>query len=249
MVPSEAIAVTLDIDWAPDFVIDEVAEALAQAGVPATWFVTHASPAVDRLRGRPELFELGIHPNFLARSSHGSTVEAVMGHLLEIVPGATSMRTHGLVQSSVLLDEIATMSPISTDVSLLLPFASHLAPVRYRTRRADFVRLPYFWEDDLAMCQRNPCWTSASLLAAGSGLKIFDFHPIHIALNSPDMTAYEQLKRAAPDLVNARPTDVARNVHPGPGAGTFFAELLTAVAGLDNVACVRDIASRSKVAW
>ncbi len=69
-------AITLDVDWAPDFMIDAAAQALVDREVKATWFVTHASPAVERLREHPDLFELGIHPNFLAGSSHGATPAA-----------------------------------------------------------------------------------------------------------------------------------------------------------------------------
>ncbi|HEY8645027.1 MAG TPA: hypothetical protein VIL77_04030 [Gaiellaceae bacterium] len=62
---------TLDVDWCPDSAIDDVAELLIERDVPATWLVTHTSPAIDRLRLRADLFELGIHPNFLPGSTHG----------------------------------------------------------------------------------------------------------------------------------------------------------------------------------
>lgn len=45
---------TLDIDWAPDFIIDEVVSILVKNNVKATWFITHNSPAIDRLRLFPE---------------------------------------------------------------------------------------------------------------------------------------------------------------------------------------------------
>jgi peptidoglycan/xylan/chitin deacetylase (PgdA/CDA1 family) len=65
------VCVTLDVDWASDAMIDQTARILLEHEVPATWFITHASAAVDRLRDHPELFELGIHPNFLPGSTHG----------------------------------------------------------------------------------------------------------------------------------------------------------------------------------
>ena len=85
------LAITLDIDWAPDFMIERVAGALLSKGVKATWFVTHRSLAIDRLRHHPELFELGIHPNFAAGSSHGDTPEAVLGHVIDLVPDAVDI--------------------------------------------------------------------------------------------------------------------------------------------------------------
>lgn len=245
MGPTEAIAVTLDVDWAPDFAIDAAADALIRAGVPATWFVTHESPAVERLRSRSDIFELGIHPNFLPGSSHGASVAAIIEHLLEIVPDATSMRTHNLFQSSPLFDQIAAICDIVVDVSLFLPSASNLAPVRYRTRHAELVRLPYFWEDDVAMYQQEACWSPGPLLARPPSLKIFDFHPIHIALNSADMEPYERLKQESPDIAAADRDVVASHAHEGAGTATFFAELLERVAGHPHVGCVSDIAARA----
>jgi len=93
--------ITFDIDWAPDFVIEEVASLLQQKGVRATWFVTHACAAVELLRERSDLFELGIHPNFLEGSSHGKTPMEVLSHLLTVVPEAIGIRSHAVVQSAL----------------------------------------------------------------------------------------------------------------------------------------------------
>src|SRR5215467_8520985 len=99
----DAPILTFDIDWAPDFMIDHVAGILVEARVRATWFVTHSSDAIDRLREHPDLFELGIHPNFLPGSSHGSSPQEVLQTCMTIVPEAQSFRTHSLVQSTPLL--------------------------------------------------------------------------------------------------------------------------------------------------
>ena len=56
-------AITLDVEWAPDFVIDAVANTLVSNGVKATWMVTRDSPAIRRLTRHDELFKRGIHPN------------------------------------------------------------------------------------------------------------------------------------------------------------------------------------------
>ena len=80
MTDAAEIALTFDIDWAPDWAIDLTAGILREREVRATWFVTHESPAVDRLREDSELFELGIHPNFLP----GSTQARVTGKPVNI---------------------------------------------------------------------------------------------------------------------------------------------------------------------
>ena len=91
---------TIDVDWSPDCVIDYVANILIEREVKATWFVTHQSEAIERSHKHSTLFELGIHPNMLAGSTHGQNEDEVLAHLCEIVPNAVSMRTHGLYQSS-----------------------------------------------------------------------------------------------------------------------------------------------------
>lgn len=44
---------TLDLDWAPDFMIEAAIEPLRRLGLPATLFVTHESPLVAELRRSP----------------------------------------------------------------------------------------------------------------------------------------------------------------------------------------------------
>ncbi|HYO92547.1 MAG TPA: hypothetical protein VEQ40_12960, partial [Pyrinomonadaceae bacterium] len=164
---------TFDVDWAPDFAIDFVIDRLLEARVRATWFITHQSPALERLREHQELFELGIHPNFLTGSTHGETYADVLQHCMTMVPEAVSMRSHSLVQSSVLLNQVLAETPIKTDVSLFLQHARSLHAVEHRWGGRSLWRLPYFWEDDFEMEREQPCWRLQEMLAVGEGLKIF----------------------------------------------------------------------------
>ena len=51
------IFLTFDIDWADDDVIGDTIDLVEKAEVKATWFVTHQTPLLDRLRDNPK-FEL-----------------------------------------------------------------------------------------------------------------------------------------------------------------------------------------------
>ncbi len=187
------IAITLDIDWAPDWIIDCVAERLIKHKVKVTWFVTHDSDAIKRLKKHPELFELGIHPNFHPKNTQGGAPEQVLKNLLEIVPEAKSMRTHGLYQSTNLL-EMASQKGISYDVSLFLPQSEPINPHRlFFESGSSLIRLPYVWEDDLEMAKPQPC-LCLDQFAHFQKEAILDFHPIHIVLNSCDMETYTQYK-------------------------------------------------------
>ena len=221
--------ITLDTDWAPDAAIDFTAQLLLAQRVRATWFITHNSPAIERLKDYPDCFELGIHPNFMAGSTHGATPAAVLRHCLDLVPAPRCVRTHGLVQSTALLDLMFTTTPVVCDVSVLLPRAPHLQPVKWEWHGQPYWRVPYFWEDDVEMERAEPDWNLAPLLAI-PGMKVFDFHPIHVMLNSADMAPYEDLKRAVPRLTEATAADVAARAHAGPGSRTVFAALVAHLA-------------------
>jgi hypothetical protein len=237
------LCVTLDLDWAPDFAIDDAAAWLEQHGVRATWFVTHASPAVDRLRARPERFELGIHPNFLPGSTHGATPEAVLVHCLELVPGARAMRTHGLVQSTALLDTVLRCTDVRIDVSLFLPRLSHLRPFVYPWAGRELVRVPYGFEDDLEMARAAPDFGLGSLLALGPGLVVLSFHPIHLALNSASMAPYRRVRALATPLTSLRRDQAEPEVNPGPGARSLFLAVLAHLGARGGGRRIRDVAA------
>ncbi|MCX5895386.1 MAG: hypothetical protein NTZ51_06110, partial [Proteobacteria bacterium] len=143
-------ALTLDVDWAPDFIIESVAEMLLANSIKCTWFVTSRSPAIEKLFIHKELFEFGLHPNFLPGSTHGTTEKDVMHYMKSILPDAHIVRTHALAQSSHLLRMMLQEYDITIDVSLFLRETPHIVPhymhFDYSSRR--LLRIPYFWEDN-----------------------------------------------------------------------------------------------------
>ena len=237
----DGIALTLDVDWAPDFMIDFAAAILVEQRVRATWFITHESSALQRLRAQPDLFELGIHPNFFPGSTHGNSTSAVLRHCLDLVPEAVSLRTHGLLQSTALLAQIMRETNIETDASLYLPRAATVRPIDYQWRKKSILRVPHFWEDDFEMERTVPCWTLEPLLAGTRGLKVFDFHPIHIYLNSSTTDAYQQLKQKAANVSEVNEDQAAAVVQIGNGTQTLFVELAKHLSQAGDSVRIRDI--------
>lgn len=238
---THGIALTLDVDWAPDFMIDFAARILSAHRVRSTWFITHDSPALQRLRAQPDLFELGIHPNFFPGSTHGDSPAAVLSHCLNLVPEAVSLRTHGLLQSTALLGQIMSETGITTDASLFLPHANNVRPLDYQWEKRSILRVPHFWEDDFEMERTAPCWSVAPLLAENSGLKVFDFHPVHIYLNSSTTDAYRQLKQKAAKLSEVTEDQAADVAETGAGTQTLFRELVEFLGDTGDSLRMRDI--------
>lgn len=185
------IAITCDIDWAPDYMVRFVTDMLTAAKVKATFFITHESPVLAEMRSNP-LFEIGAHPNFMPGSTHGKTEDEVLAHVRRLVPEAKAIRTHGLIQSSNLLDKFLAYG-FERDVSLLLPHATGLARNVIYNSEKPLLRIPYNWEDDEEMLRPDARWTPEKILAT-NGLAVFDFHPVHVFLNSRSMDGYTKLK-------------------------------------------------------
>jgi hypothetical protein len=228
-VTASQVALTFDVDWAPDFAIDAIADELVERGVGATWMVTHASPAIDRLREHPELFELGIHPNFMPGSTHGATPEEILDHCMALVPEATTMRTHALFQSSPLMRLVTARTPVRCDSSQFLYEAPHVAPVELPSALGSLVRIPYVWEDDVAMLADDPAWSLERFLSR-PGLHVFDFHPMLVHLNAPDMDGYRQLTQGGP-LAETTADAAQAFVCDGAGPRTLLADVVDHLAG------------------
>lgn len=189
---------TIDIDWASDEVLANTVSMLEEAGVAATFFLTHRTQLLGRLRGNPK-FELAIHPNFnnlLGGIQDGKKNSfEVVEELLEIVPEARAVRSHSMTQSSRLLDLFKNFH-LTHDCNHFVPACSGITLRPFRHWNG-LIRVPYFWEDDVALIYNND--NNISRLCATQGLKVFDFHPIHVALNTTSMARYEDSRHAHND--------------------------------------------------
>lgn len=216
---------SIDVDWAPDWMIEYVANVLINKQVKATWFVTHTSPAISMIQNRHDLFEIGIHPNCLSGSTQGNNEDEVLRYLKKIVPDAISMRTHSLYQSSPFLLRAGKDYGILIDVSLFLPRSPNLVQHCLKWHGMKLWRIPYFWEDDSEMFEDDPIWTFSDPRLHVKGLKVFDFHPVNIVLNSCTFNIYQRLKLEKPvptwDIDFIRP-----HVSNRHGPKTLFLELV-----------------------
>lgn len=215
---------TFDIDWAHDEILKDTFNIVEETSVPATWFVTHATPVLYDIRSLNHQ-ELGLHPNFNFLlddvSSNGHNAEKIVKSLLDIVPEAKSLRSHSMTQSARLWNLFQSCG--------LTHEVNHFIPQNARTELKPWLlwnqlcKVPYFWEDDVHMLydsagilQKNPVD-----LATTEGLKVFDFHPIHVFLNTESLERYE---RTRPSHHN--PRELIKYRYEGYGTRNRLIELL-----------------------
>ena len=223
---------TFDIDWAPDFCVASILDALNNKGIIGTFFVTHQSDVVsDLIRSG---HNVGIHPNFLQNSSHGQSVESVIEYLLKIVPDADSLRTHALVQSSPLLSQIFKSFPqLKYDFSIFMHAFPMIKPFRWSFDGVSFTRINYNWEDDATFFEDDFAWSTPIFYG---DVNIFDFHPIHVSLNSKDENNYKALKvgMKGEPLWNASIDLIKSIANRNSGTRTFFESLIASNAEAIN---------------
>lgn len=214
---------TIDIDWAHDDVLADTIDLIENYDVPTTWFVTHETPLLTRLRGNPS-FELGIHPNFNfllnGDSRAGRDALEVVDRLMDIVPEAKSVRSHSTTQNAGLLD-LFVRRGLTHECNAFIPVQANIALKPWQLW-SDLVRVPYFWEDDVACLYRQKNTPSEmSDLINLEGIKVFNFHPVHIFLNTEHLDRYENTR-----TWHRSPEELITHRYGGEGTRTCFLEFL-----------------------
>lgn len=181
--------ISIDIDWAPDEVIEDTRQLIDQAGLPATFFATHAHQVP--LDGH----EIAVHPNFLKSLTEGRTIPEELQNIHRLFPQAKGVRAHSLCSSTRFYPSLAERG-LRYDSSFLCYGQHDLRPFWMINQ---IVQLPIFFEDDLHMELANqlghPLFSLPPLELAKPGLKVLVFHPIHLFLNTDSLARYEQAKK------------------------------------------------------
>jgi len=231
------IALSFDIDWAPDFIIDYTAELLIKKNIKATWFITHNSEAIERLSEHRDIFDLGIHPNFLENSTQGNTIKSVMDYVMEIVPNAVSVRTHGMYYSAQISEIFSSEYGLKYDSSIYLKNMPFIQPQNIYYGDNLLIRMPYFWEESGEMMNPEPSFDIDNKYKE-CGLKIFDLHPIHIFLNSNTIESYNQIKSNI-DIELCVKDDVMKFVNHDKGTRSFLLDLISEFGTvINNISCI-----------
>ncbi|MDR1703282.1 MAG: hypothetical protein LBS19_01170 [Clostridiales bacterium] len=192
------IFLTFDIDWACDAVIEHTLDILEERDIGATFFATHQTPVLERIRAN-KFMELGIHPNFNKTLSgeERKPYRQILDEILKIVPEAVCERAHALTHNSLIAAELNRRG-ILYDSNMYIPLSARM-PIAPFYAPSGTLTVPFFFADDIYFFhqkERPP----VEAYFAGDGLKVFDFHPIHIFLNAVSADTYQQSKAVSTDI-------------------------------------------------
>jgi len=207
------IVLSLDVDWAPDAIIEPVLAAMCDAGVKCTFFATHASPLLMGIQD-PNV-EVGLHPNFIGCNGD---YDSPLRRLMEAYPKARGGRSHALYVSSHIL-RLYEKHGLSYESNNFMPMHQHLHPMMRFER---FVSIPFYWSDDRLEVYS---WFDVDQLRLEEpGLKVLNFHPIHVFMNTASEEHYLSYKQHYQE-----PDALREHIRTGAGVGTLFDAVLARI--------------------
>ncbi len=174
---------TMDQEWSPDEVLEDALKIIGDT--PLTLFVTHDTPLIKELTKRPNV-ELGIHPNFCVREN---IIDATIPWPKQMIPAPKCARSHTLATSTRILKSLKD-SGIEVDSSTYVPLLSG-SDLRPFTRHGLIV-MPICWEDDIEL--ETKTLGEIRNIRFYPGVKVVNFHPIHVYINTSSQQHYAKAK-------------------------------------------------------
>jgi ubiquinone/menaquinone biosynthesis C-methylase UbiE len=222
VIKQPVFCITSDIDWASEFSIEYLVKLTEDLGVTPTLFATHESSAIRRFN-EEHPNDVGVHPNFLPTSSHGTNTSEVIDNVLRLYPNAKAFRSHTFFDSSGIVHAMWNRG-LKYDSNLCLFLQPNLFPLQLGAAPR-MTRLPVFWEDDVHWAQTGGNWNFHDYVEAfmSPGLKILNVHPYHVAINTPSEAYYLEHKAHMTTLTAAE-AEIVR--YDGAGVQTFLVDLI-----------------------
>ena len=213
----DTIILTCDVDWAPDFAIEEVINLTAQYGCCITMFATHKS---EVLLNAPSHVEVGLHPDFTRLHNIKNFCDKI-NQLKEYYPNAVGTRSHRNFFGQNISD-CAKRCSLKYDVSTFLwnePFC------QVHKDYNGLIKFAYIWEDGIHLDMKLPFnWDKISLKTPG--MKILNVHPILMYLNSSSEDHRRSVTSRYKNLTVAPKSEIDYEVNHNLGIKNVWIDIL-----------------------
>lgn len=219
---SNNIFITFDIDWAHDEIINDTYELIKKKNrnLKTTWFSTHKSKQILKISKDPNI-EIGIHPNynglFNKDFSNGSSSYEVIKRCLKLNPKCSSIRSHSLTNSERLLDQLKE-NGLSHICNNFIPYSSKIVIKPYKIWD-NLIIVPHCWQDNVSLRMQNGIPLGSN--NKESNLLVYDFHPIHVFLNTESLERYEKTR-----LLHNKPNELIKHRYNGYGIRNQLIDLI-----------------------
>jgi len=213
--PAQApvVFLTLDTDWCSEEILEFSLALFRSRHLSCTIFATGGYAALQNLER--ERFEIGWHPNF-----HEMKAEKHQERLREfqaLFPEAVGVASHAMTCNTGLLSAFKEFG-LKYDRNLLRYKDAQAQPFAYYN---GLRRFSVYWEDDIWFSVEPGARFAKGLLAAEQAFPLFNFHPIHLYMNTVSALHYQTFKPFQDE-----PEKLMEYRASGYGAFSFFEELV-----------------------
>ena len=188
---ADTIFLSFDIDWVPDYMLEMLGNLVD--GVDASFMHTHSSKACAQISAT---FPSGIHPNLLRNSDQGQNILEVIDFHKNLGIDFDTCRFHVLNYGYPDLIELSKAGT-KLDSSTILFNGKNIIPTYHED--LDMIMAPYFWEDGTFLRSKKD-FGEDIIDWKTKGLKIFDFHPLDIYLNTVTLEQRNEFKKSVTKL-------------------------------------------------
>jgi hypothetical protein len=180
-----------DIDWASEDVLDDFFNIIPFEEIKLTAFVTHESKKIADLTYQKRIYR-GIHPNFLANSSHGNSFKEIAETCVRLAPEAIGFRSHRCFDVTDITHLLANDYGYKYVSNLGTTMANYIRPMLHESR---LVHYPIFFEDGSHLYNELGLSTNPYIdYFIHPGIKVISFHPMNIVFNTPNIKYMREIK-------------------------------------------------------
>jgi len=217
------VCLTMDVDWASEYAIEQAIAMFEKRNLPVTVFVTHKSKVIDDALAQKRI-KCGIHPNFMPDSSQGATYKAVVDFCFDLLPDARVFRAHRYYDGNDPM-EVLTAHGIVCE-SNICTLMDALPPFLHRSKTVSF---PIFWEDGAYLYNYDGFdYEFFRQRFMRPGLKVINMHPMHLMLNTPYFKYTREIKDSLSreEWNNLDEAVIEKMRWQGEGITTFIEKML-----------------------
>lgn len=185
-----SLIVTIDLDWASEAAIIETVDFFKSQNIPVTIFATHNSAYIEK---NMHQVEVGLHPFFDISSSHGTSVNQVVNHVIGLSHNLSAFRCHRFAISNASMAAMVRAgmlisSNVCTDLEVVSPFKN----------RFGILEVPVFFEDGGFLWRGYSLAINEKLENAirDPREKVLLIHPMHFVINTPNFEYMVKIKRS-----------------------------------------------------
>ena len=215
----ESIFLSFDVDWAPDYMLDDLINLLGDA--PATFFITHNSKCVRKIEDN---YSVGTHPNLSKGSSQGDGIDQCIEFFKKKKLSKFTLNRFHILGFSY--RDLVALSKEGLELDSSSLFLNHHYLTPHFQNELNIVNAPYFWEDGMRL-NNKVSYNDSFINYNCPGLKIFDFHPIDIYLNTYSIEHRNEFKFSFDSVINAKKGDAEKFINKSHrGTRDILIELL-----------------------